>query len=181
MEQKRPLTEEERAARRKERADEFWNIFLFTKNGKVKSTLMVNTFSLSVLFVAVYVLCFMLLNEWLDFKLAEHLPTWLVSVVESVVPSAFATLICCSFFFVFKDKRLIPCTYLWLVVYGLVLLIGVCVGVDAETRAFFLTFYCMFALVPLCIGVTSAWLLYRRYQRTHPVVEAPQPKKAWQR
>ena len=53
--------------------------FNLTKNGKVKSTLMVNTFSLSVLFVAVYVLCFMLLNEWLDFKLAEHLPTWLVS------------------------------------------------------------------------------------------------------
>ena len=58
MSKKEALAEKEKRAKRQERADSFWSAFQFTENGKPKSSLIVYTFSLSILFAAAYFLCY---------------------------------------------------------------------------------------------------------------------------
>ena len=48
--------EQEKA--RAQKADSFWNAFRLTENGHVKSTLLLNSFCLSILFLAVYFAAF---------------------------------------------------------------------------------------------------------------------------
>ena len=86
------------------KADKFWSIFLFTKNGRVKSTFIVNSFSLSILFLAVYGLCYFMLIDPLNSLVSAHLSTSLASLVESLVPALIGSVLCCSLFFVIKDK-----------------------------------------------------------------------------
>ena len=47
-------------------ADKFWGAFQMTENGKVKSTLLLYSFCLSWVLLAVYGGCFALFNPWLD-------------------------------------------------------------------------------------------------------------------
>ena len=54
-----------RAEREKEQArrvESFWDAFRLTENGHVKSTLLLNSFCLSILFLAVYGAAFFLLH-----------------------------------------------------------------------------------------------------------------------
>ena len=55
-----------RAEREKEQArrvESFWDAFRLTENGHVKSTLLLNSFCLSILFLAVYGAAFFLLTD----------------------------------------------------------------------------------------------------------------------
>lgn len=55
-----------RAKREKEQArrvESFWDAFRLTENGHVKSTLLLNSFCLSILFLAVYGAAFFLLTD----------------------------------------------------------------------------------------------------------------------
>ena len=181
MPDKKDRTEAEREAERKRRADEFWNIFLFTKNGKIKSTLLVNSFSLSILFLAVYFLSYYLLIDLIDMAVASVFPVWLANICESLLPGVIAAGLCCLLLFVFKERRLVPLAHLWLLLYALVMLIGVAVGLDAEVRAFFLALYASFVLPGVLIGGALSVLLYLRYQRNHPPVESIREKRPWEK
>ena len=57
------LQRAEREKARAQRADSFWNAFQLTENGHVKSTLLLNSFCLSILFLAVYFAAFYLLAD----------------------------------------------------------------------------------------------------------------------
>ena len=80
------LKKEERERAQKERADRFWACFLFTENGKVKSTLLLYSFCLCFVFLAVYGAAYAPIVEWLDPLLAGH-PVALVNFVEAAVPT----------------------------------------------------------------------------------------------
>ena len=172
---------EKDAAARKQRADAFWNIFLFTKDGKVKSTLLVNSFSLSVLFLAVYVLSYFFLIDWIDKAVASVLPVFLTNVLESVLPAVAASLLCSLLFFVFREKRLVPLAHLWLLLYALVLLIGVSIGLAADVRALFWRIYAAFVLPAVFIGGALSVLLYRLDQKRRPAAEPLPEKKPWEK
>ena len=76
-----------RAEREKEQArrvESFWDAFRLTENGHVKSTLLLNSFCLSILFLAVYGAAFFLLTDpihaWLALapRAVENLVTMLL-------------------------------------------------------------------------------------------------------
>lgn len=181
MADKRYMSEEERKQARKERADAFWNIFLFTKNGKIKSTLLINSFSLSILFLAVYLLSYYLLIDLIDMAVADVFPIWLTNVCESILPGVIAALLCCALLYVFKERRLVPLAHLWLALYAVVLLIGVAAGLEAEARRLFLALYASFVLPGIGIGGSLSVLLYLRYQRMHPPIESIRQKRPWEK
>ena len=54
------LRQEEQNRIWKDRGDRFWGAFLFTKDGKVKSTLLLYSFCLSVVFAVVYVAAYVI-------------------------------------------------------------------------------------------------------------------------
>jgi hypothetical protein len=68
--------------------DSFWNIFSFTKDGKIKSSFFVYAFSLSILFAAVYAVSYWFIPSLIDPFLAPR-SVVLANIAESIIP-AFA-------------------------------------------------------------------------------------------
>ena len=82
------LSPKEREERNRRRADRFWEAFLFTENGKPKSSLIIYTFSLSLVFTAVYILCYEVSIRLLT-GLLSSLPAFFSNLVIALVSSAF--------------------------------------------------------------------------------------------
>lgn len=182
MEQQTPLTDEEKKQTQKKRADKFWNIFLFTDGkGKLKSTLLVNSFSLSLLFLAVYGLCYYFLIDIIQIGLGENAPVFLQNLLQCLVPCIIGTGACCSLFRLLKKKELVPAAYVWLILYALVMLIGTLVGMDAETRPFFLNFYMMIVPLPLALGTFLSFSMLKRFHKDNPPASEVKEKRAWER
>ena len=96
-------------------ADKFWGAFQMTENGRVKSTILLYSFCLCWVLLAVYGGCFALLNPWLDGLLSgSALPVWLISLVEALAPAAAGTAAASLVWLLPGDKRLLPAGYLWL-------------------------------------------------------------------
>ncbi len=171
--------ENSRTPEKKEsKADKFWNIFLFTKNGKLKSTLIVNSFSLSLLFMAIYGLSYLMLIDPLENMLAARYGVALASFAESAVPALAGTVLCCSLFFVFRDKRLVPGAYVWLLLFSLFVLFYLLVTLQSGDRGVFLSLYGMIVPAPLILGGgCRAYLYVKRKKEEPPVQELPRWKR----
>ena len=112
-------------------ADKFWGAFQMTENGRVKSTILLYSFCLCWVLLAVYGGCFALLNPWLDGLLSgSALHVWLISLVEALAPAAAGTAAASLVWLLPGDKRLLPAGHLWLArlvracLFGLVLCRG---------------------------------------------------------
>lgn len=182
MERKKPMTEAEKAAQQKKKADAFWNIFLFTKNGRLKSTRILYSFTMSVLFLALYGLCFLFIPEPIDKLLVDRIPVWLLNVIESVLPALLGTGLCLLTFFAVKTKVLVPDAYIWLAFYAIVSLLFVAIGLDAETFWIFLRVYAMIVPLPMILGIYFSRRIYRRnyYSDNDPPADTT-GKRAWER
>ncbi len=164
----------------KKRADAFWNIFLPVKNGKVKSTLVVYSFTLSVLFLAVYAYAYLLLIEPLHDTFSTHMPVWLSNFFGSIIPALIGTALCCSCHFLFKEKRLIPAAYVWLTIYALIVIGFFVFTTTGEELALVFSFLMLVIPAPLLSGMGISTYLYRRYRKKEdakPVYEEIPPWK----
>ena len=171
------MAEQEAAKRRKERADKFWNIFLFTDgHGRLKSTTVIYSFFISVLFLAVYGVLYMLLIDALNDLLGPGCPVWLANTVESLVPAILGSLLCNALFYAVKQKKLIIAGYAWLILYALVLLVGVLVGMDAGDWGMFLSLYALVVPAPILLGLGLAIFLTNRYNTKQSGGRALEPQ-----
>ena len=181
MEDRRQETPREREERQRERADRFWEAFRFTENGKPKSSLGIYTFSLSVLFAAVYALCYeggiSLMTEPL-----AGLPAWASNLIIALISSAAGTALCCLPHRFFRDRRLVFGGHLWLCGYAAAILI-VMLALMGFTEAFksFLVFFGWTILLPVCAGTAVSAALFRRGTGQEKAPEAPEWKKYVQR
>lgn len=163
-----PQTELERQEKWKKRGDSFWGFFLPTKNGKVKSTLIINSFCLSILFLAVYIMAYLLLLEGLDALLAGTMPSILTNMIESLIPAVIGTVLCNVLHFVFTEKRLVPAAYIWLLLYVVAATIYLLVNSSAEARGLTFQLLMMVMPAPILTGGGLAAFLYWRHQKLHP-------------
>lgn len=174
---------EERKKQRREKwsrwEKKFWKAFLFTKDGKPKSGLLIYTFCLSFLFIGLYILTFSLLIDWLTPALESILPVMsnlLVSVAVSAVGILAGTLI----HRFGREKRLFFGTFLWLTVYLAAVLITMLLmlrgtgGVEP-----FLYFFLWFMVIPVLSGLLVSFLLCRRDYRLQTAREEPEPWKQY--
>lgn len=146
------------------RGRNFWKAFLFTKDGKPKSSLMIYTFSLSLVFVVLLVYGFFFLAD-LTVPMSKIMPVFLANLLVSLIVSAVGILCGMLLHHFFSDKRLFFGTYLWLtlylVAYGVISLIDLR-GTGGYVS--FLAFYLWFFVIPVLSGTgVSAYL----YQRDH--------------
>ena len=165
-----PLQEEERNRVRAEKADRFWNAFQITENGKVKSTLLLNSFCMAAVFIAIYFGAFALMLTPLQ-TMVENAPVWVGNLVGAVVPSLFGTLVCLAMFPLFKEKRTIPCTYLWIFLLAVACLITLVIMLWGEsgTIKLLLQFMGLFVLCPVVLGGFGSVWLYKRWRMAHPL------------
>lgn len=160
------LKKEERGRTLKERADRFWSCFLFTENGRVKSTLLLYSFCLCFVFLAVYGAAYALILEWLDPLLTGY-PVALVNVVEAAVPTLVGTAVCSLTWVLSRDKRMMLSAYLWLAVLAVASFIAMLILLWGNTQAqiLFLQVFALFVPAPVVLGCALSAIWYTRYRR----------------
>ena len=178
MSDKQQLSPKEREERNRRRADRFWEAFLFTENGKPKSSLIIYTFSLSLVFTAVYILCYEL-SIRLFTGLLSSLPAFFSNLVIVLVSSAAGTALCCLPHRFFTDKRLVFGGHLWLCLYvaAVLVIMLVIMGFSPDYGAF-LIFCCWFLLPPVTLGTAVSC---RLYLRDRPENNEREPEPEWKK
>lgn len=150
------------------RESSFWDAFRFTKDGRFKSTLLIYSFTLSILFVAIYVASYWLLIDPLEFGLRPYLGTQLRTLAESFIPAIVGSLACCVFHFISHEKKMVLFAYGWLVVYTLILGAFAFVNFSPEEFSIAGMLALRFLAPPLGTGILFAAALYIRHRRNDP-------------
>lgn len=178
--------EQKKAAGKKKweaREKKFWRAFLFTEDGRPKSGLVIYTFFLSIGLLLLHLLAFDRSIEWLGPALPASMPVFWSNLIQSLAASAAVLLLAVVLHLLFKDKRLMFGSYLWLAFYAVVMLIAMLVilrGTGAWRE--FLEFFGWFAAIPVALGLLVTGPLCRRdYAPPAPAQEAEPWKKFTQR
>lgn len=152
--------EQEKA--RAQKAESFWSAFQLTENGHVKSTLLLNSFCLAVLFIAVYFAAFYLLTDPIHAMLAAA-PTAVESLVNALIPAIVGTAFCALAHLICKPQTVLA-AYLWLLVLSLAILITMLLMLRGQGgTALSLSLFAMLVPAPLLCGIGSAlWILRRK-------------------
>ena len=160
------------------KADRFWSIFLFTKDGKIKNPLIIYSFSLSFVLLAVYGMAYYFLIDPVHFAF-DTSPLWLANIMESLLPGLAGCALVCLLQATAKGKSYIPVAYLWLAVYALLILAWMMASLDTgDDRAFFLGLFLRLVPVPLLIGGGASWLFYRKSTGDGKGKNLPPPKES---
>lgn len=173
-----PIRQKEIDERIGKAADSFWGAFQMTENGKVKSTLLLYSFCLCWVLLALYGGCFALFSPLLD-GLKDSLPVTAVSVIEALVPAVVGTAVASLVWLLPGDKRLLPAAYIWLALLMLACLIALIVMMGLESAGLVLQFFGMFVLAPLALGLTASILAYTLYWKKRP--SAGSEARPWKR
>lgn len=160
----------------------FWRSFLLTEDGKPKSGLLIYTFCLSFVFLGIYIVAFWMVIEELSDPLAS-LPPVLGNLIQSVLVGVAASALSGLMHILLPDKRLAFGTHLWLALYVVASVITLAILLrEAELIGTMLMFALWFAVIPLAMGLTATYLLYRRdYVPPRQVEEKPEWTKYTQR
>ena len=167
-------------AKRKEkwekREKSFWKAFLFTENGKPKSGLILYTFCLSFLFLALYLVIFSLVPEYLGKPLERVSPFW-GNLIQSLTAGALGLGCAWLAHRLLPDKRLVFGSYLWLAFFALaagITLLIMLRGTGASGAM--LVFFVWFVIIPLAMGLAGSYTLYHRDYAPPPPPEEPWKK-----
>lgn len=173
-----PIKDEEWNRKVTKAADSFWSAFQMTENGKVKSTLVLYSFCLCCVFIAVYAASFVFLLDPLD-ALVSGAPKALVYLVESLVPSIIGTVLCMLTWPLFKEKRLMPASFTWMFLLAMACLIAMLILMrdEPEARNLFLIFFAQAVPAPILLGGGASAFLYSRYLKNPPAVKEAEPWK----
>ena len=159
-------------------ADKFWGAFQMTENGRVKSTILLYSFCLCWVLLALYGGCYALLIDPLEAML-QGAPVPLVNLAETLVPSLAGTAAASLVWLLPGDKRLLPAAYIWLALLLLACLISLMILMGLESAGLILQFFGMFVLAPLLRGLGSSLLAYYLYWKKRP--PAGDPARPWKR
>ncbi len=131
------------------------------KDGSRKSTEFMSGFFLSLIFLAVYFGCYVLLTEWFFDHLAipGHI---LASNILCTVLVAVAGTAICSLSFLLPSTGAGKAAYRYLALYFLICIAAVWLSMAEEDRSMMLEVVCLYGLAPVLIGNLSAELICRR-------------------
>ena len=110
-------------------------MFRFTKDGKPKSSVLVNSFSLSLAVLIVTGLAYWFLIDVIEGIVVDRgCPIWLANTLESLVPALIVTCVFLSLIFLFKNKAYVFYAYLWNLFYAILFIGAVLLFVDEADR-----------------------------------------------
>ena len=153
------LQRAEREKARAQRADSFWNAFQLTENGHVKSTLLLNSFCLSIVFLAVYFAAFYLLTDPIHALLSSAVE----NLANALLPAIVGTAVC-GLTHLFCRPQTVLASYLWLLALAAAILVVMLLMLHGGAgTALFLSFYAMLVPASLISGIAvSLWVLRRK-------------------
>lgn len=150
------------------RESSFWDAFRFTKDGRFKSTLLIYSFTLSFVFIAIYIASYWLLIDPIEFGLRPYAGERVRTLAESFLPALLGTLVCCIFDFTGHEKKMVLFTYGWLVVFTLILGAYIFVSFTPEEFAIVKVIALRFIAPPLGTGLALSLALYIRRRLNDP-------------
>ena len=167
-----PIQDEEWNRKVTKAADSFWSAFRMTENGKVKSTLMLYSFCLCWVFIAVYFASYFFLLDPLD-ALVSGAPKIVVYLVESLVPAVVGPAVCALPWPLYKDKRMMAASFTWIFLLAVACLIAMVVMMsdEPEARNLFLQFFAQAVPAPILLGGGLSAILYQRYMKNPSAAE----------
>ena len=167
-----PIKDQEWNEKVTKAADSFWSAFQMTENGKVKSTLILYSFCLCCVFIAVYFAAFAFLLDPLD-ALVSGAPKVVVYLVEALVPALVGTVVCALSWPLYKDKRLMLAAFIWIFLLAIACLIAMLILMkdEPEARGLFLQFFAQAVPAPVLLGGGLSAFLYSRYLKNPPAVK----------
>ena len=148
-----PIKDQEWNEKVTKAADSFWSAFQMTENGRVKSTLLLYSFCLCWVFIAVYAALFVFLLDPLD-ALVSGAPKVVVYLVEALVPALVGTVVCALSWPLYKDKRLMLAAFIWIFLLAIACLIAMLILMkdEPEARGLFLQFFAQAVPAPVLLG-----------------------------
>ena len=113
----------------------FWRTLFLTEDGRPKSTVLLYSFALSFVFIAIYALVFVFLTVPLSKLFRDDQPTtWIVyifgfpltwkSLLESVILGLLGSAVCCGISLLIKERAIPAGAYIWLTVFLVIILIA---------------------------------------------------------
>ena len=139
-----------------EKKRSFWDLFTMVENGRLKSTFLLYSFALALVFLVVYAVAFALLTDPVHALLAP-VHEGLSAVMECLVPALVTTLAALGCQRLAQDKRLAPAAYLWLAVAAIALTVIVMTALEPADWGMLLSLAGQIAFVPILMG--GVWTL----------------------
>ena len=162
------------------RADKFWSMFLFTKNGRIKSPLIIYSFSLSLVLLLVYGAAYWFLVDPVHHIFRELCPR-AADFFESLLPALAGCALVCLVHKLSGAKRFIPAAHLWLMLYAVITLFFMLLFLEVQDdKNAFLSLYLRIVPLPVLLGGLSSWLIYRKNSPGHSskrLSDKPKPKR----
>ena len=160
-----------------------WRTLFLTETGRPKSTVLLYSFLLSLVFLAIYMAAYafmvgmiqqmfvpgvqnMTLEEFSEYALAHRSQVVWMNVAESVIPGLSGSVVCCGISLLIKEKAIPAGAYIWLVVYLVVVLIAMLpIAKDMQVYKSFLYFVLMYVPVGLLTGTIFTHHRYGIYRK----------------
>lgn len=141
----------------------FTDIFKVAQNGRLKSTLMLYSFSMAFVIMTIYAGSYLLLLRPLDSLLSGKLPLQMVSWIEGLVPALLGTFVCVLLQLRIRQRRMMPFSFMWLVLMVLSTLLILLSILEKEDRLLYLSIAAPMALLPLAVGTAVSLFIYFRW------------------
>jgi hypothetical protein len=129
-------------------ADSFWNIFSFTKDGKIKSSFFVYAFSLSVLFAIVYAASYWFIPSLIDPFLAPR-SVVLANIAESITPAFVASGAASLIQRLVSDKKLAALALAFVAAFSTFIILFLLAITEADSRSDLVPFLLFYVPLPL--------------------------------
>jgi len=149
------------------RLDSFLAGLFLTPEGRPKSAKMLYSFFLSLVFMAVYGVCYWFLIDPLEAAFAAS-SALVRNLFESIVPGLTGSILCCAFHIILKDKSYLLFTYIWLLVFALAALISLLILTERESIGMMLQLYGLLVPVGLVSGFAFSLSMYLRWRAKDP-------------
>jgi len=152
-----------------QKIDRICRVVFLTEEGRPKSTLLIYSFSLSLLFIVVFLIAYWVLLEPLE-KAFEASPVWLRNIVEYTVPAIVGCIPCVGLSFAFKERmNMVPAAFTWMCVIATIAMVTMVFMVDPDDRAteygLFMAIVGIPMLMSSVLGTVASQIIFRLRRR----------------
>ena len=149
--------------------DHICRVVFLTEEGKPKSTILIYSFSLSLLFIVVFLISFWILLEPLEMAL-QKAPVVLRNIVEYTVPAVVGCIPCVALSFAFKERmNMVPAAFTWLCVIDVIMFVTMVFMVDMSDWTteydLFLAIVGIPMLISAVLGTVASQVVYHRRKK----------------
>ena len=159
---------QEEKGRLSRKIDQICRVIFLTEDGKPKSTTLIYSFSLSLVFGILLLLCYILLVDPIELGLADS-PVWVRQVLEYLLPGLVGVALCVSLSFAFKKKEkmgLVAAAFTWVDIITAIMIVTMMFIVDRTDWKTEYSLFMVIAGIPMLVsavlGTVASQLVYRR-------------------